>query len=465
MRSFFAFFIIFQMALNSKEYYLKTESYLEEILSERNRLEIAKAYYFLHKDNIALIYLDEAKDNDFLTKAKLYAKLGKRENAIEAVKKYIYNKKFDFKFNYFEELKEILNLIGIDEEIKKLGKFEKIVISYVNSNNFEKIFNIFPRNRKEIIKILLEQKNLNYQQELLIFRESSIEDIASYLFNNIKSFYDYKGYFRYFDFLENESIVKLKTVLEEIIYYIYRNDTEQAIFVFNKELKKSKTSLEKYMLHMVMHKDFEDSFEFPSDRYFYLYIKQLKEIGSTQVLKFLDLFLDKYKESKYLTKVLEINVDFVLDKIKFLDEILEKNFSDRLFDKKLQLLAQSGRADEYKASLEQLIKKFPIPRYVKMLEDIKGVSNLEFKKESQDKKTIQKDQDRGYKKQYDEALYNFNNNNYEKCFETLESIIEDNTIDYNLINLYLKVCYKLNFKNKLREINKKYFRIINWYER
>ncbi len=460
------FFVFIFLSLFSKSYanecYLRTGEYLEELLNKKRGLEIAKVYYFLGRNDLALMYLNDSKEKDFLVKAKLYAKLNQKEKAIEAVKKYIYNEKFDFKFNYFEEIKEVLKLIGINEDIKNLGTFEEIVITYINSEHFEKLFKIFPRRKKEIIKILLKQKNLKYKQERLVFNEN-LDDIAFYLFNNIKNFYDIEGYFKYFTFLENESVVKLKTVLEEIIYYIFKNDIEQATFIFNKELQKSRTSLEKYMLYMVMQKDFEKEFEFPSDKHFYLYLKELKKRESKRLLEFLDLFLERYEDSKYSVKVLEMKTDFALDKIKFLNEVLEKKFSQKLFDKKLKIFAQQERGKEYKNSLEDLIKKFPIPKYVKMLEDITGNIYSSLKEEKVEETMISKNE--GYKKEYEEAIENFNSRNYEKCFGILEKLIDNSTTDYKLINLYLKVCYKLNLKNKIRDINKKYSSIVDWYER
>src|SRR5690349_17615136 len=130
---FFFFIFILTKSLFSNEYYLKTENYIENLLSNKKSLEIAQAYYFLEKEDLALLYLNNSKEQDFLFKAKLYFKLNEKEKAIEAAAKYIYNKNFNFKFNYFEELKEVLRSIGVEKSINELGDFEEIVISYIGS--------------------------------------------------------------------------------------------------------------------------------------------------------------------------------------------------------------------------------------------------------------------------------------------------------------------------------------------
>ena len=135
--------------------------------------------------------------------------------------------------------------------------------------------------------------------------------------------------------------------------------------------------------------------------------------------------------------------------VKFLDNFLKMNFSERLFDKKLKLLAQCEKGEEYKNSLEELIKKFPIPKYVKMLEDITGNTSSNLKKDESNK-IAPLNYNKNYMIEYEDILKQFNNNNYEESLKLLEKIIEDNTIDYKLINLYLKVCYKLKLKKKFK---------------
>ncbi|MBZ4682968.1 MAG: hypothetical protein PWP46_43 [Fusobacteriaceae bacterium] len=391
--------------LGKKVYFPKKISkYISDLLEDKDTesyYEIAKIYAEIGEKDASINFLEEYKKlypSEYKKISKIYHKLGDYDNEIKYLDKYIEEK---------AEKKELLDLymyivdliqnnnLAIDMSKYSLNKFQKLELYSYDSQKYYEFFLNNEWNTEEKHKLVEIIKNKDFENDeylkAILLKIATPKEISELAYAKIKSLENQDGYYEYF--LYEEKLAKptgFRNDLEKLYYLKYKKSED-----FNKEFKRLENRYIKekdidslYKLYF-LNEDFKIMYNlsFNNEDMFYKFFnyRLQNEISDKDIVNLISFYEnnDEFK-GKYKKEMLKHKLNYVAEneeKIKIIDDYINKTFDKELFLMKIDLLLKSQKSYEAETLLaEKIFKGFEnkefIQKYIEILENSNRIDEL-----------------------------------------------------------------------------------------